>query len=404
MALGAPLDAPSLFLSYIVNTARAALEQIEATGAALPADEDRDLALHSLDYALKLPDAWSVTGSLLTALAPKMERAGYRHDWIAYLDAGIDASQQCGDQATEAELRLQKGILHQLLAEYHEADGEYLLSEAGFAALPDQRALARVLNRRAFVARRQGRHEDAERLAAAAMALLAADDAELGYTYQVLGTIAYDRMQWQEAARCFRLSLDLLRQGDDRRLQGWAHSNLGLALWQTGDLVGAEAQLLQAIDLFALIGDPIHQSVARLNLGNVLVARGELEQALLVYAEAEAVFRKAHDIERLASVNNNIGKVCRDLGRPAEALPFCRQAVSYYQQTRQPAELVIASESLGETLLALEDWSGAAETFLTALDRLPTVENEDWRAETAERINGYLQQIDQQAGTLSSAD
>ncbi|MCB0228882.1 MAG: hypothetical protein KDH90_07100, partial [Anaerolineae bacterium] len=66
MALGAPLDAPSLFLSYIVNTARAALEQIEATGAALPADEDRDLALHSLDYALKLPDAWSVTGSLLT--------------------------------------------------------------------------------------------------------------------------------------------------------------------------------------------------------------------------------------------------------------------------------------------------------------------------------------------------
>ena len=211
-------------------------------------------------------------------------------------------------------------------------------------------------------------------------------------------------MQWQEAARCFRLSLDLLRQGDDRRLQGWAHSNLGLALWQTGDLVGAEAQLLQAIDLFALIGDPIHQSVARLNLGNVLVARGELEQALLVYGEAEAVFRKAHDIERLASVNNNIGKVCRDLGRPAEALPFCRQAVSYYQQTRQPAELVIASESLGETLLALEDWSGAAETFLTALDRLPTVENEDWRAETAERINGYLQQIDQQAGTLSSAD
>ena len=267
MALGAPLDAPSLFLSYIVNTARAALEQIEATGAALPADEDRDLALHSLDYALKLPDAWSVTGSLLTALAPKMERAGYRHDWIAYLDAGIDASQQCGDQATEAELRLQKGILHQLLAEYHEADGEYVLSEAGFAALPDQRALARVLNRRAFVARRQGRHEDAERLAAAAMALLAADDAELGYTYQVLGTIAYDRMQWQEAARCFRLSLDLLRQGDDRRLQGWAHSNLGLALWQTGDLVGPTQQGGEFVGEFGLD----HRDLTEIDLAGAAV-------------------------------------------------------------------------------------------------------------------------------------
>ena len=37
--------------------------------------------------------------------------------------------------------------------------------------------------------------------------------------------------------------------------------------------------------VLALIGDPIHQSVARLNLGNVLVARQDLEQALLAYAE-----------------------------------------------------------------------------------------------------------------------
>lgn len=395
MALGAALDAPTLFQTYILNTAQAALEQIEATGAALPAADDRDLALHSLDYALKLPEAWPVAGSLLTALAPKMERAGHRYDWIAFLHAGIDASQQRGDQATEAELRLQKGILHQLLAEYDEADREYLLSEAAFTTLADGRGLARVLNRRAFVARRQGRHTDAARLAAAAMARLAAGDVELGYSYQVLGTIAYDRMQWQEAARCFQQSTELLAGGDDLRLLGWAHSNLGLALWQTGDLAGAEAQLLRAIDLFARIGDPIHQSVARLNLGNVLVARQELEQALLVYAEAEAVFRKAHDIERLASVNNNIGKVCRELGRPAEALPFCRQAVSYYGQTRQPAELVIATESLGETLLALEDWDGAAEAFQAALDRLSAVENGDWQAESAQRIAGYLQQIDQ---------
>ena len=53
--------------------------------------------------------------------------------------------------------------------------------------------------------------------------------------------------------------------------------------------------------------------------------------------------------------------------------------------------------SATETLLALEDWVGAGEVFHAALDRLSAVEIDDWRAESAQRIADYLQQIDQRA-------
>ena len=398
MAVGAVLDAPALFQTYILNTVQAALERIQATGQTLPNEQDRDLALYSLDYALKLPEAWPLTGSLLTALAPKMEQAGHRYDWIAFLDAGIDASQARGDLASEAELHLQKGILFQLLAQYDQADRQYVLSQAGFTATADQRELARVLNRRAFVTRRLGRHAEAEAHAAAAMALLAADDAELGYSYQVLGTIAYDRMQWGEAARRFEQSLQLLAGGDDWRLLGWAHSNLGLALWRTGDLAAAETRLLQAMDIFAVIGDPIHQSVARLNLGNVLVARGELERALQVYTDAEAVFRKVQDIERLASVNNNIAKILREQGKLADALPAARRSVEYYSLVNEPVELINALDGLGETCISLEDWTAAADAYRAALSHIDEVDNAAWQASKRAEIEAILCDIDRQAG------
>ncbi|MCB0254674.1 MAG: tetratricopeptide repeat protein [Anaerolineae bacterium] len=397
MAVDAGFDAPVLFQTYVLNTTQAALARIKATGQALPDEQDRDLALYSLDYALKLPDAWPVTGSLLTTLAPKMEQAGHRRDWIMFLDAGIDASRACGDLAIESELHLQKGILYQLLAEYEQADSQYVLSQAGFTALSDQRGLARVLNRRAFVTRRLGRYREAEEHAAAAMALLAADDPELGYSYQVLGTIAYDRMQWQEAARRFEQSLDLLAGSDDRRRLGWAYSNLGLALWQTGDLAAAEANLLQAMDIFAAIGDRIHQSVAQMNLGNVLVARGKLEQALQVYMEAEVVFRKAQDVERMASVNNNLGKVYREMERFADALAPARLGVEYYGQLHQPVELINSLEGVGETCVGLGNWSDAAEAYRAALSHIDEVDNAAWQAGKRAEIDAILRDIEQQA-------
>jgi tetratricopeptide (TPR) repeat protein len=383
-------DASSLFQTYIVRITESALEHIRATGIALPSAEDRDLALNTLDYALKLSTAWSQTRDLLTALAPKMEQAGLRRDWMLVLDEGIRSSQRQGDVATEAELRLQKGILQQLLSAYDDACEQYRLSEACFVALGDQRGLARVWNRRAFVMRRRKELEGAESYARSALEAFAEYDPERGYSLLVLGTIAYDRQCWDDAVSFFAQSLQLLKMGGNERFLAWVHTNLGLTLWRQGDLQEAEAHLIQAITLFETIGDPIHQAVARMNLGNIYIALARPQQALSCYLQAEPIFRRSGDVNRQAMIYNNIGKSYRTLGKSEDAISALQHSIELWRTLDNPTRLANALEGLGLAYLEQSCYRNAQGVFQEMIEHLPAIEDADKRDNFQQRADKGL--------------
>ena len=383
-------NAPSLFQTYIVRITESALEQIQVAGVALPSDEDRDLALNTLDYALKLPSAWPQTSDLLTALAPKMEQAGLRRDWMLVLDEGIRSSQKQGDLATEAELRLQKGILQQLLTDYDDACEQYQLSEFCFAALGDQRERARVWNRRAFLMRRRKELADAESYARSALKTFAEYDPERGYSLLVLGTIAYDRQCWDGAVSFFEQSLQLLKMGGNERFMAWVHTNLGLTLWRQEDLQEAESHLIHAITLFENIGDPIHQAVARMNLGNIYIALALPQQALDCYLQAEPIFRQSGDKQRQAMVYNNVGKSYRELGKSDDAISALQHSIKLWRPLNNPTRLANALDGLGLAYLEQSRYRSAQGVFQEMIELLPAIEDAARRDSFQQRANKGL--------------
>lgn len=59
--------------------------------------------------------------ALLLTLAPKMEQAGFRQDWLSYLARRLDQAHSLEDRRAEAELNLQVGYLHLRLRQLDQA-------------------------------------------------------------------------------------------------------------------------------------------------------------------------------------------------------------------------------------------------------------------------------------------
>jgi hypothetical protein len=88
------------------------LMQVVAAGQAAPPSDVRTQAMHTLDYAFQLPAIWQQVRHLLLALAPKMEQAGHRSEWLTLLDLAIEQSRHQRDGESEGELLYQRAILH----------------------------------------------------------------------------------------------------------------------------------------------------------------------------------------------------------------------------------------------------------------------------------------------------
>jgi tetratricopeptide (TPR) repeat protein len=210
------LTAPATFRTFIVRAAYRALQRTQPNLARLD-EETRLFVFHALTYALQLEEAWSPVRDLLLALAPRMEQAGYRHDWMAYLEQGIAQSRVLRDRETEAELRFHLGVLYHHQGHLQEARREFEDNQEAYRAAGDAHRQGRARNRLAQTARSEGHLEEAAGHALAALKLVGTDPVESGFTQMVLGTIAYDQQAWERCVEHFRTSLHLWETGGDLR-------------------------------------------------------------------------------------------------------------------------------------------------------------------------------------------
>jgi protein O-GlcNAc transferase len=200
-----------------------------------------------------------------------------------------------------------------------------------------------------------GRHEELER---AALALLERNP-DSGIVWKVLG--ASRKMQGKEAISALQNAVKF-SAGDAE-----AHSNLGIALQDLGQLDDAVASYRRALEINANTPE-IHN-----NLGVALKDLGRLD-------DAAASYRRALEINsRYAEAQNNLGFVQQELGRVDEAIASYRRAVE------MKYDLVEAHYNLGNALKALDQFELAASSYRRALD---------FRPEYAEAHNnlGFVQQ------------
>lgn len=368
-------DYLAVFKRHIVKRTHVILGRVQQTGAVLPAETLKQ-ALHILEYSFKLPEAWPDTRTLLLRMAPKMEQAGYRDEWIPYLRQGIHQSQQLRDEETEAELHIQLGILFQLRGKYEVARSHLEASAKGFAAVGNSHGQARALNQLAFVAQRQRRFDEAVDFVQRALQLSAEDDSEQAFSYFVLGMVALERRNWSEAVEMFQRASNIWEQKNDRRMVGRTLTLLGSALRQLERYTEATEIYERAITLLEQANDPVHEAMAQMNLGNVYIVLSRLEEALESHLRAEEVFRNVQDQLHLAHVTHNIGMVYRRLKQWQEAESAFRASMRLYEQLNNVERLVNTMDGIGLIQLEQGHLMKAKATFEEALDQLTRIKGE----------------------------
>jgi len=390
-------DSPyaALFRQYIQRSTQATLAAVQSAGPALPA-EQREQSLHTLDFALELPEAWPDTRDLLLVLAPKLDQAGMRQDTIPYLQRGIERCQAAGDLAGQAGMELLLGTLLTSIGRMDEARSLTMASAARYEAVGDPHYQARALNSLAYIDRLQQHSDSAAQLVQQAMRLVTPEDSETTNSHFILGTLAVESRDWPAALDYFERALAGWRRHNNPVMVARSLSNLGTAQRGAGQYDEAIASFTQAMALMGELDDPVNQAITRLNLGNLYWATGQPQQAMAHFVQAEPVLRRAQDWQWLARINTNMGVVHIELGQWEQAYAALTTAIDQNRMIGDRRAAANALDGLGELHL-LQGRPAAAMTCLEqAMMELGDLVGKPGYAGLVAEIQEHIDQAQQQ--------
>lgn len=372
-----PADYPALFADYVVRGAAALCGRLAVT-APCRADEFarlRDHALHLLTFALGPEEAWPAARDLLLALAEPMEQAGARSEWLPFLTRGVERSVALGDGATEAELALRCGHLLRLVSDFVHAQTWLARSERCFEALGDLRGVARARNQQAYLACMQHRDEAAVALASGALALLAEEDGERAMIYFVLGMVAINRWQWEEAETHHRATLAIRERQGDRRRMAWAQQNVGYTLQGQRRYAEAIACFEAAAATLAELDDKANRAIVLMNLARTYHLNNQLAEALTTGQLARLALHAVGDRFHSAGHLLNLGLIHLARNELPAALDACLDAVALYTALGDAPGRLNATSAVAMTHLARQDYAAVIAVLTPALDELAPLQD-----------------------------
>jgi tetratricopeptide (TPR) repeat protein len=381
----------TLFHRYISRSIEALYTRLGPELQAL-SNETREQAWHLLDYGLKLTYGWEVVRKLLLALAPRMERDGFRHEWLPYLEGGVAFSQRVQDVSAEAELSLYIGRLYRLRAEYTKANSWFMASAELYQQLGDNEGRAKALNQLAYVARLQNQFALAKNYVDEALSLLDEQEVERANSHWVLASLAHAQFEWTEAEKHHRTALQIWQEAGDQQRAAWNLQNLGNTLRAAGRYAEAAEYIQQAIVLLGQLHDPVNQAIARMNRGVVHIYDKDPAQALALFHLAEPIFRQVGDQLHLAMVYTNMLIVQRDLGQLAASEDCGKKAIYYSGMLNDLKILANAKDELGLTYLAQGRKPEAIASFEAGIETIAQVPHDPFQKMVQSSLLTHLEE------------
>ena len=381
------------FKQFLARSITVACRRIEAEGHDVPiSDEARERAHNVLGYALESDEVWVATCELLLTMAPKMEMAGYRSEWLPYLHRGLGLSEVHQDGWAGAKFRLHMGHLHRLQSQFETAHTLLTASATAFAQVGDQRGQARALNQLAYLAWQQHQAVAAEQLAQQALALLTESALERAMSLSALGLAAIEQHRWLEAEAYHRAALEIRTAHGDRRQMAWSQQNLGYALRGQQKYGEAIAYYQQAIATLTVLADAANCAIAQMNLGIVYWLQGEASAALAIYQVAETTFRRLSDELYLAKVLVNQGLAYLSLRDWPRAEQAFTNSTMLFQRLADLSEYLNALDGLGISYLEQGCFAKALAIFESIIVQLPNIEGTHQHQVVAKVIYKQLEQ------------
>jgi tetratricopeptide (TPR) repeat protein len=355
----------ALFLRQVRNGLEYALASVRRVNEL---DEPtRNHALSVIELGVKHPDLWQPTRELLFLIAPLIEQAGGREDWIPFLEMGVMKATRYGDLEAVGEFHFQLGLLFQLLGDYDQIEPHYRASADAFKKLPDTERHGRTLNRWAFAALTSAvKVELAMQLVERAEQLVQSA-VEKGYSYMVRGEKARREKQPGVTYEWFAKSWEYWETVGNLRYIAWGLTNLGVSLNGIKQYEEGRDILHRAVGYFDLIHDPAYHSVALHNLGIAYYFLGNPQQALVYYHEALTVFRRLNRGHPLAMLYNAMGKSYKALGQWKQAYRSYELACEVFKQLNDVAQIANVMSNIAEIMEAEKRFTDAIELLRKAL-------------------------------------
>ena len=360
---------PTIFRLYVTRGLRATLDAFDADAEQLDAAQ-RERGLHLLSYGLRLDETWDDTRDLALALAPHLERQGYRAAWMDVLAQALANAERQGDGAAAAQLHLRLGRLQILTGAYDEADAHLALARRLAKTVGDQQTEAEALERLGFGAFERTDLATAQRYAEAALALA---DPESHVAVTVRHMLAWVVLRRGDGATAIAHLHQVVAAS---RAPGRQHSlaaalrDLGAAYLYSQEYTLAVSTLAEAVDLFVALGSLFGEAVARMNLGIAYWYRGEYARALAAFDPCELMFEQLGARIYLARLYNNRGLVAREMGEVARARELFERSIAVARAEQDCYETANALDSLAGLHLRTGDTAAALAAWQAALDEL----------------------------------
>ena len=160
-----------------------------------------------------------------------------------------------------------------------------------------------------------------------------------------LGNLYAKKGKWQYAIACYRRAIKFDRQ------YAKAHLNLGRILFK----VGKQDEFIREMQLALSLQPDIGTALDRFYLGNALVAKGKLKEAIDFYYQAIVLN------PQFVQSYYRISEILSQQSKHTEAINFLEQGIN--QNPQDPESYFL----LGQQWEALEDWENAVKTYSQVL-------------------------------------
>ncbi len=146
-----------------------------------------------------------------------------------------------------------------------------------------------------------------------------------------------------------RASLDEARTAGNLGTEGELLNSLGLALKNAGRFDEAELAFLESLEVVDRFLDALHRVRAQVssNLGLLARDRGELDEAVRFYSQAQREYETIEDLAGAAGMLVEVGIVHKDASRLSEAQACLQQGLAGLSEEDQPTRFAAALVGLG---------------------------------------------------------
>jgi tetratricopeptide (TPR) repeat protein len=317
------------------------------------AGEEQNL-FRAVKFGLELPQTWQDTAELIVDCWNLVKDHSFGTEWIPVLEAVVAGSDE-NNLDLKAQALDQLGILYRRNRQFNAALVAHEQEEQIGRELGDEFRLAQAAMRFGETYWRLRQNDKAASCTMTALKILLdlkADPNLVATCYHILGTINQNRGDLDESEKQLRRALDLRREHGETLHVARTLMNLGMTLDSADRFEEAITCYEEAKDLFNTINNEFEVARVEHCLGTLHYYQGNLDDAEAAFRRADSPYmRKQGRPYDRALTKMNLANVLLAQGR-------INEAEKYWQACIQEWRLVDSRLMLANSL------SGLAETYV----------------------------------------